>query len=151
MRANFNDPETNCNPRRTFLQCCSTWVISFLIISPIVFEGDWFGIHWGKFGPVPNVAMCSTYSCPTGLPYYPVVYTVGFFLPLFTILISYLVVLPIKMKRILGGIYRSQPKQGKSCYVRNWWISNKRNLLTHMVVWVWVQLPPHTPTSYLFF
>ena len=136
MRANFNDPETNCNPRRTFLQCCSTWVISFLIISPIVFEGDWFGIHWGKFGPVPNVAMCSTYSCPTGLPYYPVVYTVGFFLPLFTILISYLVVLPIKMKRIDRSIKRSieglkeklkeesdinrlHPIEGKSCYVRN--------------------------------
>ena len=121
MRANFYRPPRSTNIFKCVLQCCSTWVLSFLIISPIVSEGDWFGIHWGKFGPAPNVAMCNTYSCPTGLPYSPsaLVYTVGFFLPFFTILIAYLLVLPIKMKRLQCDIDRLQSNQGKIYYVRN--------------------------------
>ena len=123
MRANFYRPPHGFNIFKCFLQCCSTWVLSFLIISPIVSEGDWFGIHWGKFGPAANVAMCNTYSCPTGLPYSPsaLVYTVGFFLPFFTILIAYLLVLPIKMKRLQCDIDRLQSNQGKIYYVRNWY------------------------------
>ena len=120
MRANFYELKTSCNITLTILQCCSTWVFSFIIISPIVFDADWFGIHWGKYGPAPWVGMCNTYSCPTGLPYLPsaLVYTVGFFLPFFTIIISYLLVLPIKMKRIQSTIDSLQSNEGKINYAR---------------------------------
>ncbi len=120
MRGNFYLEKT-CNITMSIIQCCLTWVFSFLIISPIISESNWFGIDWGKFGPSPNIAMCNSYSCPTELPYSiaAVVTTVGFFLPFFIILTSYLIVLPIKMKRIQSEIGKVQPNEGKILHVKN--------------------------------
>ena len=48
---------------RTVLLCCSTWILSFGIISPMVLEAQWGGLDWGKFGPNPSRGACNTYSC----------------------------------------------------------------------------------------
>ena len=103
MRADFNTLEAESfSTFRTVCQCCSTWIISFIIISPMVFKANWFGIDWGEFGPNPLRATCNTYTCSyVKLPFSPpaLIYTVGFFVPFFIILIAYLVVLPIKMRK----------------------------------------------------
>ena len=87
---------------KTIFQCCSTWLISFIFISPIVFKVNLFGIDLGEFGPNPLRATCNIFTCSYHkLPISPaaLIDTVGFFLPLFVMLLAYIVVLPIKMKK----------------------------------------------------
>jgi len=111
MGADFNTLEAESfSTFRTVCQCCSTWIISFIIISPMVFKANWFGIDWGEFGPNPLRATCNTYTCSyVKLPFSPpaLIYTVGFFVPFFIILIAYLVVLPIKMRRAIGSLLKN--------------------------------------------
>ncbi len=48
---------------QTMALCFATWILSFGIISPMVFEAEWGGLDWGKFGPNPSRGACNTYSC----------------------------------------------------------------------------------------
>ena len=102
----YSLPNEDWSSVKTILQCCSTWLLSFILISPMAFKADWFGIDWGDFGPNPLRATCNTYTCSTNkLPFSPpaLIYTLGFFLPFFVILLAYMIVLPIKVNRANGS------------------------------------------------
>eukprot|EP00088_Acartia_fossae_P059581 TRINITY_DN7083_c0_g1_i12.p1 TRINITY_DN7083_c0_g1~~TRINITY_DN7083_c0_g1_i12.p1 ORF type:complete len:554 (-),score=74.19 TRINITY_DN7083_c0_g1_i12:102-1763(-) len=83
--------------------CVLTWALSLLIIHPMLFGYPFFNypFDWGKFGKNPMRATCNTITCPGDWKFSPpaFVYTVGFFLPFFCIMIAYLTVIPIFMKQ----------------------------------------------------
>ena len=51
------------SPVKTVIQCCSTWIISFIINFPIIYGAKWFNFDWGNFGPNPMMATCASYVC----------------------------------------------------------------------------------------
>jgi len=78
---------------KTFSYIICIWSVSFLIISPILFELVIFEVDFGGFGYNPMFGMCNTVSCPEG-GFSPsgMIYTVGFFGPFFAINISYIII-----------------------------------------------------------
>jgi len=79
--------------------CLSTWILSLLIISPITFELKW-PIDWGGYGYNQLFGICNTANCPSnGVSPNGIVYTVGFFVPFFTINLCY-----ITLSRIFNNV-----------------------------------------------
>ena len=80
-----------------------------------------FGIDLGEYGPNPLRATCNIFTCSYHkLPISPaaLIDTVGFFLPLFVMLLAYIVVLPIKMKKAIGSLCKNfQEGKNKILYV----------------------------------
>ena len=101
----------------TGMLCAFAWAFSFIILIPITFEVNLFGLDWGKFGFNPLHALCNTYSCKTeclGFSSSAFIYTIAFFVPCFLILLAYLVMVPISLyKYIKQSSLLTQLNQGK--------------------------------------
>jgi len=79
-------------PKATMISCVLIWVLSFLIISPAVFEFSIGKFGFGSFGWDSVMGICEVTSCrnPVGLASGAVIYLIGVTIPFIILLLSHI-------------------------------------------------------------
>jgi len=101
------------SPKATMISCVLIWILSFLIISPAVFEFSIGQFGFGSFGWDSVMGICEVTSCrnPVGLASGAVIYLIGTTIPFLVLLLSH-IALEIYFITKKSPIGSSHPRSG---------------------------------------